>query len=83
MDRIWAPKLGVPNIKDPDTSIIQGEATPILGQLRTDGYVHVRLKYVTLKCIQKCSEFINFHSFDMQSIAESVLLSRLQALSVR
>lgn len=44
LDRIWSPKLGVPNIKDPDTSIIQGEATLLLGQLRTDGYVHIRLK---------------------------------------
>lgn len=46
LDRIWSPKLGVPNIKDPDTSIIQGEATLLLGQLRTDGYVHIRLKFV-------------------------------------
>lgn len=44
LDRIWSPKLGVPNIRDPDSSLIQGEATLILGQLRTDGYVHIRLK---------------------------------------
>lgn len=51
LDRIWSPKLGVPNIKDPDTSIIQGEATLILGQLRTDGYVHIRLKLVGVEVI--------------------------------
>lgn len=44
MQRIWSPTIGVPNIKDPDTSIIQGESTMILGQLRTDGYVHTRLR---------------------------------------
>lgn len=44
LDRIWSPTLAVPNIKDPDTSVVQGEATLILGQLRTDGYVHIRLR---------------------------------------
>lgn len=41
MLRIWSPSLSVLNIKDPETSIIQG-STLVLGQLRTDGYIHIR-----------------------------------------
>lgn len=40
--RVWRPKFGVPNIKDSETSIIEGEPNLILAQLRTDGYFHVR-----------------------------------------
>ena len=44
LERLWSPTLGVSNIKDPETSVVQGEATLILGQFRTDGYIHIRLK---------------------------------------
>ena len=44
LERIWSPKLGLPNTKNPDNGIIQGETTLLLGQWRTDGYVRIRFK---------------------------------------
>lgn len=60
LERIWSPKLGVPNIKDPESTMIEGEATLILGQIRTDGYIHIRQR---LACFSASTGNLHLFSF--------------------
>ncbi len=44
LDRLWYPKLGVPNVKQPGSMELDGEATVVLLRIRTDGYIFLRLR---------------------------------------
>jgi len=44
LDRLWYPKLGVPNVKTPGSMELDGEATVVILRIRTDGYIFLRLR---------------------------------------
>jgi hypothetical protein len=44
LDRLWYPKLGVPNVKEPGSMELNGEATKVILRIRTDGYIFLRLR---------------------------------------
>lgn len=45
-ERIWVPKLLVPNVKEPGSLELNGQSNVISLKTRSDGYVFLRSKYV-------------------------------------
>jgi hypothetical protein len=44
LNRLWFPKLGAPNVKQPGSTELDGEATIDILRIRNDGYIFVRLR---------------------------------------
>ena len=45
-DRVWYPKITVPNIKEPGSLELHGQANVVAFRTRPDGYLFIRSKFV-------------------------------------